>query len=104
WVGYDDNRTMGRWAAGAREALPIWVHYMRTAMAGEPDIGFFRPPDVVSAATASDSSAGSKQIGVSDYLAGYPPIAAPAAPTASTESSTGTDLGTHLLNTIKSLF
>ena len=97
WVGYDDNRTMGRWAAGAREALPIWIHYMRTAMAGSPATGFFRPPSV----TGPTISGGSNVIGVSDYLAGYPPVAAP---TASTESGAGDGLGDKLINTIKNLF
>ncbi len=97
WVGYDDNRTMGRWAAGAREALPIWIHYMRTAMAGSPATGFFRPPSV----TGPTISGGSNVIGVSDYLAGYPPVTTP---TASTESAAGESLGDTLINTIKSLF
>ncbi len=47
WVGYDDNQGMGHWAAGAREALPIWVHYMKSALRKQPDLGFFQPPDVV---------------------------------------------------------
>ncbi|MBU2718938.1 hypothetical protein HF563_06025, partial [Acidithiobacillus ferridurans] len=46
-------------------------------------------------------SGGSNIIGVSDYLAGYPPVAAP---TASTTSGAGTDIGDRLMNTIKSLF
>ncbi|MCE5387552.1 MAG: PBP1A family penicillin-binding protein [Acidithiobacillus sp.] len=49
WVGYDDNHSMGTWAAGAREALPIWIRYMATALRDEPDTGFYRPPDVVKA-------------------------------------------------------
>ncbi|MFA7655914.1 penicillin-binding protein 1A [Acidithiobacillus thiooxidans] len=99
WVGYDDNHTMGRWAAGAREALPIWIHYMRTAMAGYPATGFFRPPSV----TGPTISGGSNVIGVSDYLAGYPPIA-PTSSTASTSSGAGTDTGNKLMDTIKNLF
>ncbi|MDR7928358.1 PBP1A family penicillin-binding protein [Acidithiobacillus thiooxidans] len=47
WVGYDNNQSMGTWAAGAREALPIWIRYMHTALAQYPDVGFFQPPDVV---------------------------------------------------------
>ncbi|MGE4530666.1 MAG: penicillin-binding protein 1A [Acidithiobacillus sp.] len=97
WVGYDDNHTMGRWAAGAREALPIWIHYMRTAMMGSPSTGFPRPTSV----TGPTISGGSNVIGVSDYLAGYPPVAAP---TASTSSGAAGDLGDKLINTIKNLF
>ncbi|AEK58076.1 PBP1A family penicillin-binding protein [Acidithiobacillus caldus] len=97
WVGYDDNRSMGRWAAGAREALPIWIHYMRTAISTRPQGGFFRPPDV---AGPTESSA--SPVGVADYLAAYPPVAA----TASSESGEGsaTDSGSKLIETIKNLF
>ncbi|MBU2856216.1 penicillin-binding protein [Acidithiobacillus ferrooxidans] len=49
WVGYDNNQSMGTWAAGAREALPIWIRYMHTALATYPDVGFFQPPDIVTA-------------------------------------------------------
>ncbi len=102
WVGYDDNHTMGRWAAGAREALPIWIHYMKTAMESEPSMGFSRPPSVTGPAESADSP-----IGVSDYLLGYPP----SSPTASTSSSApgggsgsvgGT--GSSLVETIRNLF
>ncbi len=30
WVGYDDNRTLGRRESGARTALPIWISAMRS--------------------------------------------------------------------------
>jgi penicillin-binding protein 1A len=96
WVGYDDNRSMGRWAAGAREALPIWIHYMRTAISTRPQGGFFRPPDV---AGPTESSA--SPVGVADYLAAYPPVAA----TASSESGEGsaTDSGSKLIDHQKSV-
>jgi penicillin-binding protein 1B len=32
WVGYDDNSPM--WLSGARAALPIWVDFMKGALAG----------------------------------------------------------------------
>ncbi|WP_308389935.1 hypothetical protein [Acidithiobacillus sp. AMEEHan] len=82
WVGYDDNHTMGTWAAGAREALPIWIRYMGTALQGMPDTGFFRPPDVVTARydpqTGTLATGGGKgnpgKMGY--FLAGYLPPAA----------------------------
>ncbi len=95
WVGYDDNRSMGRWAAGAREALPIWIHYMKTALAKTPDRPFPRPSTVV-----GPSESFASPIGVSDYLAGYPPIASATSSTASTESSESN----QLIETIKNLF
>ncbi len=95
WVGYDDNHSMGRWAAGAREALPIWIHYMKTALSKTPDLPFPRP-STVSGATESFAS----PIGVSDYLTGYPPVASVTSATASTNSSESS----KLIETIKNLF
>ncbi|MGH9588881.1 MAG: penicillin-binding protein 1A [Terracidiphilus sp.] len=37
WVGYDDNKTLGNQETGARVALPIWMNFMRAAIAGHPD-------------------------------------------------------------------
>ncbi len=75
WVGYDDNKTMGPWAAGAREALPIWIHYMKTAVRGQGNLRFPRPLNVVEArydprtGRLTDSRSGK----LADFLAGYLP-------------------------------
>ena len=37
WVGYDDNTPIG--LSGARAALPIWVEFMKGALAGTEDPG-----------------------------------------------------------------
>ncbi|WP_297446539.1 penicillin-binding transpeptidase domain-containing protein, partial [Acidiferrobacter sp.] len=47
WVGYDDNHGLGRWAAGAREALPIWIHFMKAALRHERGLRFAKPATVV---------------------------------------------------------
>ena len=80
WVGYDDNKTMGAWAAGARQALPIWIRYMHTALKAYPDVGFFQPPDVVMArynpragTLASYQDASGHKYPVGYFLAGYLP-------------------------------
>jgi len=44
WVGYDDQKTIGRGEAGARAALPIWTEFMRTAASVYPS-GDFPVPD-----------------------------------------------------------
>ncbi len=36
WVGYDDRQTLGQKETGARVALPIWMDFMRTAIADHP--------------------------------------------------------------------
>jgi penicillin-binding protein 1B len=45
WVGYDDNHPLG--LTGAQAALPIWVDFMKEALAGRPSHAFHPPPGVV---------------------------------------------------------
>lgn len=40
WVGYDENKTLGNHETGARAALPIWMTFMRAAIAGHSDETF----------------------------------------------------------------
>ncbi len=42
WVGFDDNRKLGRGEVGGRAALPAWIDYMREVLAGTED----RPPQM----------------------------------------------------------
>src|SRR5438874_10427778 len=35
WMGYDEKRTLGAKETGAHAALPIWMDFMRTAIAGK---------------------------------------------------------------------
>jgi penicillin-binding protein 1A len=43
WVGYDEKKTLGPRETGARAALPIWMEFMKAALAGK-DQGAFQPP------------------------------------------------------------
>ncbi|MES2016702.1 MAG: PBP1A family penicillin-binding protein [Pseudomonadota bacterium] len=36
WMGYDDPKSLGGREFGATLALPIWIDYMRVALAGQP--------------------------------------------------------------------
>lgn len=47
WVGFDDRRSLGDREAGASVALPIWVFYMKTALAQLPIQAFPIPDDIV---------------------------------------------------------
>jgi len=47
WVGYDDNRPLGAGDEGAHTALPIWLHFMRYALAGVPQWQRPMPPGIV---------------------------------------------------------
>jgi len=37
WVGFDSHEPLGRYEVGGKAALPIWIDYMRVALAGVPD-------------------------------------------------------------------
>ena len=48
WVGYDEKKTLGDKETGAQAALPIWMDFMRAAIAGKQDEQFpAAPPEVV---------------------------------------------------------
>jgi penicillin-binding protein 1A len=43
WIGYDEKKFLGAKETGARAALPIWMDFMKFALAGK-DPGEFQPP------------------------------------------------------------
>jgi membrane carboxypeptidase/penicillin-binding protein len=45
WVGFDDNTPIG--LSGARAALPIWVDFMKGALAGRKPAAFPVPAENV---------------------------------------------------------
>ncbi|MBV8050402.1 MAG: PBP1A family penicillin-binding protein [Acidobacteriaceae bacterium] len=48
WIGYDEKKSLGAKETGAHAALPIWMDFMKTALAGK-DPGQFQPvPDLPS--------------------------------------------------------
>jgi penicillin-binding protein 1A len=46
WIGYDERKSLGNKETGARAALPIWMDFMKVALAGK-DPGEFEPPPVL---------------------------------------------------------
>ncbi len=50
WVGFDEKKTLGNKETGAVAALPIWINFMKIALAGK-DAGQF-PTDAVDATAA----------------------------------------------------
>ena len=50
WVGFDEKKTLGAKETGAQAALPIWMDFMRVALADRKDEQFPALPDDVAAA------------------------------------------------------
>ncbi|MGA1984152.1 MAG: PBP1A family penicillin-binding protein [Acidobacteriaceae bacterium] len=40
WIGFDNRQTLGEKETGARAALPMWMDFMRAAIANKPDEKF----------------------------------------------------------------
>jgi penicillin-binding protein 1A len=47
WIGYDEKKTLGAKESGAHAALPMWINFMKIALAGK-DPGAFQPPPATS--------------------------------------------------------
>ncbi len=69
WVGYDLNpHPLGRYETGGRAALPIWLNYMRQALAGRPQPEFYPPQSLelvklrIDTRTGKLASNGSKSV------------------------------------------
>ncbi|HEB26150.1 MAG TPA: penicillin-binding protein 1A [Porticoccus sp.] len=47
WLGFDENQLLGRGEYGGSAALPIWIDFMRTALAGKQEIIRPQPEGIV---------------------------------------------------------
>ena len=47
WVGFDEFKPLGRRETGARAALPMWVAYMKEALAGRSEADVATPDGIV---------------------------------------------------------
>jgi penicillin-binding protein 1A len=55
WVGFDDNRKLGRGEYGGISALPIWINYMRAALEGVPETIRPQPNGIVTIRVNSET-------------------------------------------------
>jgi len=47
WVGFDEQKPLGKFETGSRAASPIWLSYMQKALAGKPVKNFLVPKGIV---------------------------------------------------------
>jgi penicillin-binding protein 1A len=47
WVGYDDQKAMGKGETGSRAASPVWLHFMSEVLKDRPVVDFQVPEGVV---------------------------------------------------------
>ncbi|MDR0703264.1 MAG: penicillin-binding protein 1A [Azoarcus sp.] len=53
WIGFPTPRNLGRGETGGTAALPIWINYMRTALANIPETPLPRPTGISTAKAGS---------------------------------------------------
>lgn len=79
WVGFDNEKTLGRGETGGRTALPIWINYMQTALKDLPSKPFDVPPGIVFVSidneTGKLASASSSTVVRQAFLEGTEPSA-----------------------------
>jgi penicillin-binding protein 1A len=46
WMGFDEKKSLGPGETGAHAALPIWMDFMKTALAGKEPGDFAPPPEL----------------------------------------------------------
>jgi penicillin-binding protein 1A len=49
WVGFDQNKPLGKGETGGHAALPMWIDYMRVVLDGVPEKPLVQPPGIVTA-------------------------------------------------------
>lgn len=79
WVGFDQEKSLGKGEVGGRAALPIWLDYMKEAHEGLPTRSFQVPDGVVFANIDGDTgrlaSATSKTVVRQAFIEGTEPSA-----------------------------
>ena len=55
WMGFPVPKSLGHFEVGAHAALPIWVQYMGSVLAGRPDTPFAQPKGIVTATINRDT-------------------------------------------------
>ncbi len=77
WVGFDQEKTLGKGEVGGRAALPIWTEYMKFAHEGIPAHNFNVPENIVYSSidneTGKLSSSSSKSVVRQAFISGTEP-------------------------------
>ncbi len=95
WVGFDDNRSLGWDEEGARAALPIWMSFMRQALAGVPQWQRPMPQGIVTLRISPQTGglvSDENPEGIPEvFMANHLPTAAPGAARARAANQAGAD-------------
>jgi penicillin-binding protein 1A len=92
WVGFDNQKSIGRLETGARAALPIWLSFMREAVKPYPANDFTIPPGVtfatIDATSGKLSSSNSSNSIKEAFIEGTEPTEMSNSPTTGSQNQT----------------
>ena len=78
WIGYDDDLPLGPGEEGSRTALPVWIQFMRQALAGVPENQMPMPPGIlrqrIDRETGCPARAGQRNTTFELFREGYVPV------------------------------
>ncbi len=55
WVGYDDNRSLGRGRTGGKVSAPVWIKFEKEALKNKKPVPFLKPLNIVSKSICRNS-------------------------------------------------
>jgi penicillin-binding protein 1A len=97
WIGFDQNRLLGKGETGGRAALPVWIDFMRPALEGRPARDFPAPPGVVfariDAKTGGLATASSEATLFQAFVEGTEPVQSAEAAAAGSDAERAIELG-----------
>lgn len=62
WVGFDQLKPLGQVETGSKAALPIWIDFMKEALAGVPEKQFQRPDGLVTMKINAETGAAASDL------------------------------------------
>ena len=97
WVGFDNQRKMGRRETGSRAALPMWIEFMKVALDGRPENLQEQPEGLVTIRIDAETG---KRAGLDTAKSLFEVFREENAPReiAAVETSTGSDGGSVIID------
>jgi penicillin-binding protein 1A len=93
WIGYDSRESLGKKETGAQAALPIWMTFMKQAIAGKDDEKFPGDDDDLTPANGPDHNPASKLDQASVGPKAVPPPVSPRSALAAIQPHAATPAG-----------
>lgn len=93
WVGFDLLKPLGQVETGSKAALPIWIDFMKEALAGVPEKQFQRPDGLVTMKINAETGAAASDLDKNTIFEIFRSENAPAIGNSAAETNAGSKSG-----------